>query len=279
MMKRILYILTAATMLIGMAIAEESAPTDKTKSAKSTLVESLVGPTSVFFDCGQSDVWEAVDALKRRYDLADADMAAAMVDVLERTFGETNVVRGSIRAGAAMMLGKYGTARNLPILRSVALSKEDPAARHAFQSYQGLAPLDKTIELVEATYADPDCISYRRIRGIFFWQSEKKAKEGAMSAAEGTQLRDFLKRRVAVEPDVRDVLEIDTLLSLIDREYAASRERMINIGKALKSGRPVDSFVMSNVLKRLESARDLVLEADKKKPREAEDGLGKGVGK
>ena len=57
-----------------------------------------------------------------------------------------------------------------------------------------------------------------------------------MSAAERTQLCKFMKRCVAVETDVRDVLEIDGLLSMLDEDYAASRERMINIGKALKSG-------------------------------------------
>jgi hypothetical protein len=36
---------------------------------------------------------------------------------------------------------------------------------------------------------------------------------------------------------------------------------------------------MSNVRKRLEAARDLVLEADRKKAVEAADGAGKGAGK
>lgn len=279
MTKRILSILMAATMLNGMAIADEPASADKAKTAKYALVESLVGPTSVFLDCGQSDAWESVDALKRQYDLADADMASVMADVLEKTAGETNATRKSIRAGAAMMLGKYGTAESLPLLRGVALSKGDPAAPLAFQSYQALASLGKTIELVEATYADPDSATYRRVRGIFFWLNEERAKCGTVSAEERTQLCEFMKRRVAVEPDVRDVLEIDGLLSMLDKDYAASRERMINIGKALKSGRPVDSFVMSNVLKRLESARDLVLEADKRKAQEAESGAGKEAAK
>lgn len=276
-MKRILSILTAATMLIGMAIAEEPAPAGKAKAAKDALVESLVGPMSVFLECGQSDAWESVDAMKRQNDLSDVDMASVMAEILEKTAGETNATRKSIRSGAAMMLGKYGTTANLPLLRGVALSKEDPAAPLAFQSYQVLAPLDKTIELVEATYADTDCTSYRRIRGILFWQYEKKAKDRTMSDVERTRLREFMKRHVAVEPDVRDVLEIDGLLSMLDEDYAASRERMINIGKALKSGRPVDSFVMSNVLKRLESARDLVLEADKRKTQGADVGTGEGA--
>ncbi len=278
-MKRIISILTAATMLNGMAIADEPVSADKAKDAKGALVESLVGPRSVFLDCGQSDAWESVDALKRQYELADTDMASVMADILEKTAGETNATRKSIRAGAAMMLGKYGTAESLPLLRGVALVKGDPAATLAFQSYQALAPLGKTTELVEATYADPDCASYRRIRGIFFWRSEKKARDGTMSAEERTQMLEFMKRHVAVEPDVRDVLQIDGLLSMLDGDYAASRERMVNIGKALKSGRPVDSFVMANVLKRLESARDLVLEADKRKAQEAEGGAGKGAAK
>lgn len=279
MMKRILSILTAATMLIGMETSGAPVSADNAKTAKDALVESLVGPTSVFLECGQSDAWESVDALKRQNNLADIDMASVMADILERTAGETNTARKSIRAGAAMMLGKYGTTADLPLLRGVALSKEDLAASLAFQSYQALATLDKTIELVEATYVDPDSTSYRRIRGIFFWQNEKKAKDGTLSAAERTRLCEFMKRRVAVEPDARDVLEIDGLLSMLDTDYAASRERMINIGKPLKSGRPVDSFIMANVLKRLESARDLVLEADKRKAQGAEGGSGEGAAK
>ena len=252
---KVLSILIAISMLCGVAIAEEPASVGNAKGGKAALVESLVGPTSVFLDCGQSDTWESVDALKRQYNLADAEMAAAMADVIGRTVGETNAIRSRIRAGAAMMLGKYGTVENLPLLRSVVLEKGDPADTLAFQSYQALAPMDKVVELVEATYADPDCKSYRRVRGIFFLQNEKRAKDGTIPVSERAQLCEFMKRHVAVEPDVRDVLEIDGLLSLLDMDYAESRERMINIGKPLKSGRPVDSLVMSNVLKRLESAK------------------------
>ena len=276
-MIKALSILFAASALFCIAIAEEASSVGK--DGKAALVDSLVGPTSVFLECGQSDTWESVDLLKQRYGLTDADMAVVMADVLEKTIGETNAARKSVRAGAAMMLGRYGTVDSIPLLRNVALAKEDPAAPLAFQSYQALASLDKVVELVDATYDDPDCNSYRRMRGIFFWQTGKKVRDGDISAAQRSNLCAVMRKRAASGPDVRDVLEIDELLSLLDRDYASSRERMINIGKALNSGRPVDSFIMSNVRKRLEAARDLVLEADRKKAVEAADGAGKGAGK
>lgn len=259
-MKKNLAILLAVRMVCGTAFAAEPSG----NGGRAAFVESLVGPTSVFLDCGQSDAWETVNLLKHRYGLSDADVSSAMVEVLEKTVGETNATRGSIRAGAAMMLGKYGTADNLPLLRGVALAKDDPAAPTAFQSFQTLASLDNILELVEDTYSNPDCKSYRRMRGMFFWQTEKKAKKGSISDSDRLKLCRFMKKRASSEPDVRDVLEIDGVLSLLDKGYAESRERMINIEKALKSGRPVDSFTMSNALKRLEAAKDLVLAADRK---------------
>ena len=258
-------ILSLMIMLMCCAsVAAEQAPSSAGREAVAAFAENLMGETSAFLECGQSDIWATVEEMRRRAGFSDADVAAAMTEILEKTSGETNVVRGIIRQGAAMMLGKYGDSGSLPILRTVVLSKDDFAATKAFISYQTLAPHDKILELIGATYGDAGSASYRRVRGVFFWELEKKLKSGRFSEVDRSELVAFLRKHVAVEPDIRDVLEIDSVLSALDTDYTASRERVLNIGLALKKGRPDDAFIMSNVVERLKSARDLVLEVDKK---------------
>lgn len=277
-MVKMLFSLVAALMCC-VAFADEAKPEVVNKGGKDAFAETLMGNTSVFLECGQSDVWTEIESMKKRAALADADVAVAMANILDKTASETNAARRIIRAGAAMMLGKYGSDADLPLLRKISLSKDDPAATKAFQSYMSLASQDKVLGLVDETYGDVDSKSYRRVRGLFFWHAEKKVKDGVLADEEKTQLVAFMRKHVASESDVRDVLEIDGVLSALDREYASSRERAINIGRALNSGRAVTPLVLSNTVERLKSARDLILEADRRKSGAPSGGGAKESGK
>ena len=271
---RLAYMLPFAALLV--IAAAETAPLQETGARREALVESLVGETSIFLECGQSDSWSDVEAMKRRGGYSDKEMAEALSEVLDRTTGDTNAWRGRIRAGAAIVLGKYGSVESLPRLRKIALAKNDPAAVCAYQSYQRLAPFDAVVDLVDETYCDSSAKYFRRIRGLFFRSMEAAVDAGNLTSEQRLRVIDFAKRRVAKEADVRDVLELDGVLSRLDGGYASSRERALNIGQALKRDTAVDAIELRFAVERLKAARDLILDADKKN---AERTAGKGARK
>ena len=272
---RLAYVLPFVVALSVIAAAG-TVPLQETGVRRKALVENLIGETSIFLECGQSDSWSDVEVMKRRGGYSDKEMAEALSEVLDRTTGDTNAWRGRIRAGAAIVLGKYGTAENLPLLRKIALAKDDPAAVCAYQSYQRLAPFDAIVDLVDETYGDSSAKYYRRIRGLFFRSMEAAVDAGNLTPEQRLRVIEFAKRRVAKEADVRDVLELDGVLSRLDGGYASSRERALNIGQALKRDTAVDAVELHCAVERLTTARDLILDADR---RNAEGASGRGLQK
>ena len=234
---RLAYVLPFVVALSVIAAAG-TVPLQETGVRRKALVENLIGETSIFLECGQSDSWSDVEAMKRRGGYSDKEMAEALSEVLDRTTGDTNAWRGRIRAGAAIVLGKYGTAENLPLFSS-------------------------------AKY-------YRRIRGLFFRSMEAAVDAGNLTPEQRLRVIEFAKRRVAKEADVRDVLELDGVLSRLDGGYASSRERALNIGQALKRDTAVDAVELHCAVERLKTARDLILDADR---RTAEGASGRGLQK
>lgn len=223
-------------------------------------IAELSGENSIFFlEHADDFMWDYLEKLPEKYGLRKDELSSVLGDVALQTIGQTNTLANYVRRGAVEALGRYGTRAQLPILEKVALRNDIHAAPSACRVYSEIATQDEYLALVGRIF-DGEGGWDKRGKAIVNNKLWRVLKHGGDEKK--PKIMDFLRLRVAAETNAVNMVSFDCLLSEFDASYAGSRERMLNIGRAIKSDKSVDARTLALLVKALESTRDQILEKE-----------------